>query len=1192
MTCLQSRLGRSVLSALVAILVMSAPALAQDYRGKVQGVVTDSSGAALPGANVTLKNVGTGVDVTRQTNSEGRYIFDFVESGVYAVLVEAAGFKKYEQRNVTVQNRGDVTVDAKLEIGGVTEVITVQDSPVGVKFNTTSDVLTVGRDLVEQLPIRGRNPYNISTLDPTINGGENNNGENRPYHHAFANEFDAGGGTFRANDVQLNGVPLTSSYKSSYTPSIEAVQEFSFQKNAVDSEYGYSSGGIVILNMKSGTNDFHGSGYYHNRNPILNAFGDPTLVRTPGADETIFRGTNLKMYGGTIGGPIIKNKLHFFSSYEQWDDRRPISVKITLPTELERQGDFSQSRLGSYVTCAAGTTCGRPIYDPLTSTGSSGVRTQISDPSRATAANPLGLNIIPRGRFDPTTVKLLAELPLPNLPGNDLNWQGVKTENVNYWNWSNRIDWTINERWKSFVSYGQYRTHLLEAPPEGTNGKLFPITGSNRYGLTIAADTVYTINSKMTLNLRANYHRLTDEASVPTALLGEEGLQNLWPNNPWYTSLYTNDTIYFPAVDVPTGGVANRLGRTGREFWQHPQGWGGSARLNWYVGDHQLKFGGELRVDKGKGARFEPINLNFRAQLTASQNSSANINISGNEWATFLLGVIDTSTVGRRTPVQEVNTLGYSSYVHDDFKVNNRLTLNLGLRWEYEPGPVDAQNRLSQRLDLTSPIPEFQATPPNMPAQVLNLLATKGYKPTFNGAWVFADENNRNAWSRIPYNFLPRLGAAFKLDDKSVIRFGWARYMSPSSRIRDPLGDFVNQYAGYSTATTALPLNNGRPQALLSDPFPSTGTNTNPIQQPTEKSLGRYTNLGNTVSLDQYDLKPQINDRYSLSYQREVWWQTVFSFDFFYNNGFNLPYDLDINMADPNFLYEIPRSITNLQVPNPFRNYLTIDKFPGTLRNGNATVSVASLLRPFPQYGAITQTNTAGRDLHVQSYKFQAQRRFYKGLSFLGAYAYQREASTEFFDDRATFAGELTWRFRGDAPRHRFNHALTWELPVGRGRWLLKDAPKPVDLALGGWQLTTTNRWYSGFILQFNQNLIVSGNPKLDHPTRDRWFDTSVFSALPTGTNNDPANTPRKNPWTYDGLVGPGTSQTDMTLSKSFRLNERFKFEVRVEAYNTFNQINWANPVLDFTNRDFGKVISKRGPYIGREIQYGFKLSF
>ena len=566
MTCLQLRLGRSVLSALVAILVMSAPALAQDYRGKVQGVVTDSSGAALAGVNVTLKNVGTGVDVTRQTNSEGRYIFDFVESGVY-VLVEATGFKKYEQRNITVQNRGDVTVDAKLEIGGVTEVITVQDSPVAVKFNTTSDVLTVGRDLVEQLPIRGRNPYNISTLDPTINSGENNNGENRPYHHAFANEFDAGGGTFRANDIQLNGVPLTSSYKTSYTPSIEAVQEVSFQKNAVDAEYGYSSGGIVIVNMKSGTNDFTVRATTITATRTLTPSATRPSCARAGADETIFRGTDLKMYGGTIGGPIIKNKLFFSSSYEQWDDHRPISVKITLPTELERQGDFSQSRLGNY---AASARPGRPALARFT--------TRSLRPDRAACATAFAEGNhyhSDRHRFDPTAVKLLAELPLPNLPGNDLNWQGVKTENVDYWNLSNRVDWNINERWKSFVSYGQFRTHLLEAPPEGTNGKLFPITGSNRYGLTIAADTVYTINSKMTLNLRANYHRLTDEASCRRRCSAKRG------------SRICGRTIRGTRRFIPTTRSTsrrwtadrrhrtNRLGRTGREFWQHPQGWGG-----------------------------------------------------------------------------------------------------------------------------------------------------------------------------------------------------------------------------------------------------------------------------------------------------------------------------------------------------------------------------------------------------------------------------------------------------------------------------------------------------------------------------------------------------------------------------------------------------------------------------------------
>ena len=206
-------------------------------------------------------------------------------------------------------------------------------------------------------------------------------------------------------------------------------------------------------------------------------------------------------------------------------------------------------------------------------------------------------------------------------------------------------------------------------------------------------------------------------------------------------------------------------------------------------------------------------------------------------------------------------------------------------------------------------------------------------------------------------------------------------------------------------------------------------------------------------------------------------------------------------------------------------------------------------------------------------------------------YVYQREAQTEFFDDRATFAGDPTWRFLPSA-RHRVNHALSWEIPVGRGHRLLRDASRPLELVLGGWQVTTTHRWYSGRLLIFTQNLIVNGNPKLDHPTHDKWFDTSVFAALPAGTNNDPASTPRKNPYTYDGLVGPATSQVDMTLSKSFRLNESLKLEARVETYNSFNQINWDNPIVDFNNQNFGKVINKRPGYVGRELQYGFKLSF
>ncbi|MFN7928306.1 MAG: hypothetical protein U0Y68_10235 [Blastocatellia bacterium] len=759
---------------------------------------------------------------------------------------------------------------------------------------------------------------------------------------------------------------------------------------------------------------------------------------------------------------------------------------------------------------------------------------------------------------------------------------------------------------KAFVRYGYFNASC-RSPADNAAGKLFPAAGSHRHGLSIAADTVYTISASKVLNLRANYQKLIDEFAADDYVLGKTGIEALWPSNPWYSSIFTRDLIYYPAINVLTGTTTNQIGRPGSsEYWQRPQGWGGSARMNWYAGNHGIKFGGELRVDKGKGARFIPISLNFRANNTASQNTSANINTSGNEWATMLLGVLDANTNAQRIPVQEVVTKGYSTYFQDDYKVNSRLTLNLGIRWEYEPGPVDRQNRLSQRLDLTNPIPEFQATPPAMPASVLSLLATKSYKPIYNGAWIFTDANNRNAWARQATNFLPRLGGAFKLDSKSVLRFGWSRYMSPSSAIRDPLGSFVTQYAGYSTNTAAQALqsigaNTGLPAALLSNPFPTASYTANgvlipanPLQQPTEKSLGRYTNLGNTITLDQFELKPQNNDRYSLSYQRDIWKRIIVSFDYFFNNGTNVPINIDLNQADPSFTYEQPRSVTNASVANPFRNYLTPSVFPGTLRNGAATVTVASLLRPYPQYGAINQNNTALRKLHVQSYKFQAQRPFAQGFTMLVNYAYQREEQTEFFDDIAQFKQDLTWRPLPIA-RHRFNHAITWQLPVGRGQWLLKNAPKAVDMAVGGWQLTTTNRWYSGRQLVFSQNLIVSGNPHLDSRTLGSggaWFDKSVFAALPTGTSSDPASSKRTNPWTYDNVFGPGTSQVDATLSKAFRIHEGYKFEFRVEAYNLANHINWDNPSTDFNNANFGKVVSKRPGYIGREIQYGFKLTF
>ncbi len=840
----------------------------------------------------------------------------------------------------------------------------------------------------------------------------------------------------------------------------------------------------------------------------------------------------------------------------------------TVPTELERRGDFSQSVLNGRV---------RNIYDPYTST---------LDSAGRVVRNTFAGNVIPANRLDPVAQRMLGDIPLPNLPGNVDNWQGSVTEKVDYWNFSQRVDLNLSDKFKIFARYGQFKANLYQQNP--TEGGFFPLSGSNRYGMSIAGDAVYVMSDKTTLNVRGSFYNMTDEFYNPSLLLGEQGLQDYWNRN-WYSSLYNSGYVYYPALDVTSGtgtGTGNRLGRQGREWFQHPDAWTASARMNRYQGRHDMKWGGEMRAYYGEAARFEPINLVFNSTLTANSSDTPDVVNSGNQWAAFMLGALDNQTSARLVPLQNTDLRGYSAYFQDDFHVSDRLTVNLGLRWEYEPGPTDSDDRLSRRLDLTQPIPEMQSTPPVMPAQVLQLLAAKSYSHIYNGAWIFATEDNRSAWDSTPWNFLPRIGANYRLGDDSVARFGYARYMMPTSNVRDTLGDFVNQYAGYAQTTTTLGLANGVPRQTLADPFPAT---VNPVIEPYGQSYGRYTNLGSAVSLDQFLLRPQINDRINVSYQKSIWGGTVVDASYFFNLGTRVPYDINLNMADPAYRYEYTTQL-NTQVTNPFRNYLTPDKFPGQLRN-TATVTVGSLLVPYPQYGAITQTNTNGRELRTHTFELRAQRPFTKGISFLVGYAWNRERIQQWFDDLAqyqvlTSGGEEGWEWRPtDSPTHRVTAALTAQIPVGRGQRFGKDLPAALDAVVGGWQYTATLRSYSGRPLLFGTSYIVSGNPKLADPTNDRWFDTSMFRVQDTFAR-------RNNPWFYDGLNGPGVFMTDMTLTKMFSLTSRYRVEARVEAYNALNNIVWDNPDLNLASANFGKVTRKRLAWNGREIQFGFRFVF
>lgn len=386
--------GRKMLVALFVIFLVAGMAFAQEFRGRVQGVTTDQTGGIVTGALVALKNDLTGVEVKKQTNTDGRYLFDYVDPSTYTLTIEAKGFKTAIQKNITVPQRGDVTVDMKIEVGDLTEVVTVSESPVAVQFTTASRDLTLDTQMVQELPSSTRNPWQLALLDPSVvNRGSLV--ETQPYHHRTANEMDIGGGTKYRNDILLDGTPLIAGNKLGYTPPMDAVDEYTIQQNSVDAEFGHSSGGIAIITMKSGSNQIHGTAYANGRHPDWNAVSD----RSSGKHNDNPYWTA----GGTVGFPIIKNKLFVFGAFEKIENTQTVAGTYTLPTALERQGDFSQSYN------ADGSL--RVIYNPLTTRlaadGKSYIRTAFKD------------NKIPQEKWDGLASKILANLWDPNNAGDD-----------------------------------------------------------------------------------------------------------------------------------------------------------------------------------------------------------------------------------------------------------------------------------------------------------------------------------------------------------------------------------------------------------------------------------------------------------------------------------------------------------------------------------------------------------------------------------------------------------------------------------------------------------------------------------------------------------------------------------------------------------------------------------------------------
>jgi hypothetical protein len=1140
---------------LFSVAICASYLFAQDYRAKVQGVVSDTSQASVVGAKVTLLNNGTGISASRDTIANGTYLFDNVEPGTYTVSAEFQGFSRQVRENVLVQTRADVTVDFSLKPGAVVETVNVSASTVALQFNTTTRELTVDRKMLMDMPVKARNPFTLALLDPAVVSRYTS--EKNPFFMWSSSMMDVGGNTSQKNDLLLDGAPIQVGPKGSYSPPMDAVQEFSVQQNSVDAEFGHSAGGTLSVSVKSGTNDIHGTAYYFGRNPALNAVVNP-ITRT----KNFIRN---HIWGGTAGGPIQKNKLFTFFAYEGWRTKEPKDALRTMPTELERVGDFSRS-----LTKAGAL---RTIFDPTTTVLDVGTNTA--------SRTPFAGNLIPASRIDPTARRIMEDIWGPNGSGDDLagsnNFKASYAWPMKNWNFTNRTDWNISDNLKVFGRYSRFKTVLDQENYTPNNSRAMPNdNGGIMNSRNIAGDVVYTASPTTVFNFRGSYTSLEDDYAAPEYAVGEEGLAEFWPNNPWYKP-YLEDipAIYYPLIQINGLGANNFTFGKSSYWYQHPHHYSFSGKMSQARGSHYLKVGAEYRHHTGKGTYPNLMNFVFTPAITANTYLSPDVSKSGDPWAAFLLGAMDpnpTSSNANKIPYQSVNIPFLGIFFQDDWKISRRVTLNLGLRYEWESGPYDDRDQFSRYLDLTQPNQAMQQTPPAIPADLVGLS-----KPTFNGAWIFSDPDNRKAWTTQRNIFLPRAGVAIRVNDKTAVNVGFARYVVPISTIANTLGR-IAYFSGFSATSVPLDMVEGRPQAFLADPFPA---GTNPLQPVVGKGYGPYTNVGNDLSFPAQDYKAQTNDRLNFTIMREIPGQFKLDATWFMNIGRDISHNDLLNMADPNLGYTYKAQLST-NIANPFYNYLTPETFPGALRN-QRTVTRGSLLRPYPHYGQITVNQVGNWRGRYQALQLRAQRSYAAGASVLFAYNYNQERNEAYFNDPQQYVQQVFWLGSNNA-RHRLTLAGTYDFPIGKGRKIGSQLHPVLNAAFGGWQVSGIYTYRSGEFLRFNAADVV-GEPQIDDPGPALWFNPDAFRPLTPFT-------PRMNPMQYPDITGPIFWNLDGTLSKTFPIKERYNLEFRFEAYNLTNSLMWANPVMTVGNAQFGKSAAQAVGNRGREIQYTLRLVF
>jgi hypothetical protein len=1204
---------RRFAAVLVCLCCLSCAAFAQSERGTITGVIRDSSGAAVPGATVTVTETATNVATTLSTNGTGEYTVPSLAAGTYSVRVEKEGFRPLQEKGLTLNAATTIRADATLQIGTSTQEVEVQASAVQLHTEDAKSSTTISNTLVNNLPLvvggAVRSPFDLATLTPESKNLGGDNG------------FSLGGGQAASYGTTLDGVSanttraLSKSWVGSNSPSVEAITEFTVDTNGFKAEYGHAAGGVMTFVSKSGTNQFHGSAYEYLRNNDFDSNNFFNNAAGRNADGSLKKPVPIYKqndFGFTAGGPVWipkiyhgKDKTFFFFSYEGFRNRNGANgYSTTVPTPEMYNGDFSNwvDSKGKQI----------PIFDPTS---------QVTNPDGTVTRPQFAGNKIPQSLFSPAAVKALQVYqngagilkPTGNAAPGTLGYvtnnysvtTGTNVQPVN--KLSVKGDHIFNDKHRISGYYGYDRESQVPGPQGPST---LPGLYTNYNDTQQASDVVrfswdWTMSATKFNHFYAGGNNWRQNHNPPQEYIN--GWKDCLPNVPECNdnlAVFSFSNGYFGQYQAFPGGFQNQIGGQANNGSENTI-YSYNDDFTWIHNSHTFKFGGQYQLShyNGFGRQCEAGCVGFNFLETGVPNGS-DPNAGGNPFASFLLGYADSGSldtvrfIGQQYPY-------FAGFFQDDWRVSSKLVLNLGLRWETQLPPTGLDDRWS----------DFSATTPNPGAGgILGAVLFAGSGPGRVGSRTLAN----GYWKA----FGPRLGFAYSADSKTVFRGSYALSYGAVTTVSGSthtMGFTLTQSFnnGSGGVFPAFPLDQGLP-SWQAPPF------INPSV--TNGSSPSWFQNGEVT-------RPPEFHNFNFSIQRQLGSSMVAEVAYNGVMGTHLQTQLlNYNQLNPDYLtafgsIDQSTAVLNSKLGSTLANQAGItEPYPGFTKfwstHGGATVRQA--LRPYPQYNGI-DTYAGGGDHSGHSTYHAAiisfEKRYAAGLTFQTSYVFSKLLTDS---DSYWGSGTAADHFNRGLEKsigqfdvtHNFKFAGVYDLPFGKGRRFLTSGPGA--WVLGNWRISSVNLYSSGqpigvttsyglplfngrnpaYVTSYDGWLSTPQNGSFDpNPAApnggDRFFvpfKSGPFPSQGKGTAlNGYGNATRYNP---KARYFPNLTE-NVSVTRVFPIHEAIRMEFRAEAFNVFNRVRFGTGSTQLQDPNFGRLTSSADLLNSpRQLQLALKLYF